>query len=522
MTASHRRPVACLALLACVAACGRPAPNPMTIDGLGTLTFPVSTTSAAAESAFVRGVLLLHAFEYPTAAESFREAQRLDSTLAIALWGEAMTFNHPVWNEQDSVAARSLLNRLGASTEAREARRGTDVERGLLHAVSVLYGDGSKAQRDSLYATEMGALLHRHPEDDEVRSFYSLALLGLSQGVRDVPTYVQAAAIAESVFVRNPHHPGAVHYWIHGMDDPEHAAGALEAARALADIAPDAGHAQHMTSHIFMALGMWNDVLDANVHATATTNHHLAAAGRPSTSCGHYNLWLEYGALQLGQRDSARTIVEGCIRQALPNDSMGSTDPDNSALGSAIAMWARYLIDTEEWSDTLAHWTPSLASDDPMRATWLFARGTAAARRGDRTAASNALAEYEDLRRQLVARFDSSTDPGDAEFLKRVAALELELRAEVLLAAQPARTDSAVALLRAAAAIEDAMAYAFGPPDIVKPTHERLGELLLSAGRAEEARWEFEAALRRTPNRMMSVDGLKRAEQSAKAGGTSN
>ena len=97
-----------------------------------------------------------------------------------------------------------------------------------------------------------------------------------SEGVRDVPTYLKAAAIAKAVFVRNPEHPGAAHYWIHGMDDPQHAAGALEAARALSKIAPDAGHAQHMCSHIFMALGMWDDVVRANIAAMRVVNHQKA------------------------------------------------------------------------------------------------------------------------------------------------------------------------------------------------------------------------------------------------------
>ena len=134
-----------------------------------------------------------------------------------------------------------------------------------------------------------------YPNDAEAQLFYSLALLGTCEGVRDVATYLKAAEIAKAVFVRNPQHPGAAHYWIHGMDDPQHAAGALEAARALSQIAPDAGHAQHMCSHIFMALGMWDDVVRANLAAMSVVNRQKAAAGKPPRRCGHYNYWLEYG-----------------------------------------------------------------------------------------------------------------------------------------------------------------------------------------------------------------------------------
>jgi hypothetical protein len=170
-----------------------------TIQGLGTVSFPTSTTIPAAQQAFARGVLLLHLFEYPAAAAAFRDAERLDTALALAYWGEAMTHTHPVWNEQDQGAARAVLAR------APEAR--TERERAYLDAARVLYGDGPKARRDSLYASAMERLVRNNPADDEARLFYALALLGLSQGVRHVPTYLRAAAIAESVFARHPETP---------------------------------------------------------------------------------------------------------------------------------------------------------------------------------------------------------------------------------------------------------------------------------------------------------------------------
>jgi tetratricopeptide (TPR) repeat protein len=493
--------------------------QPITVAGLGTITFPVSTTSPAAESTFVRGVLLLHLFEYDDAAAEFRKARRLDPGMAMAYWGEAMSYTHPVWDQQDTAAARAVLAELGPTPAGREARAGTDIERGFVHAVDVLYGPGPKARRDTLYADAMDDLLRRHPGDDEVRSFYALAVLGLSQGVRELSTYVHAAAIAESVFVRNPRHPGAAHYWIHGLDDPAHAAGALPAARALADIAPDAGHAQHMTSHIFLALGMWDNVVRANVNAMRVVNRARHAAGRPETSCGHYNFWLEYGALELGRRNEARTLVEGCIRQSAVSPRSDATDPDNSLMGSAVGMWARYLIDTEDWSGKLARWTPSVEPGDPVRATWLFARGVAAARRGEVKVAQVALADYQATRQRLMRRYSGSTDPGDAEYLERLTILGLELLADVMLESNPPNGDSAVTLLRQATAIEDGMAYAFGPPFVDKPSHERLGEVLLALGKPADAKREFDAAARTTPNRALVKRGLERSDAGLPPGG---
>src|SRR3982750_1859370 len=75
--------------------------------------------SPAAQEPFLRGLALLHNFEYPDAAEQFRKAQAIDPEFAMAFWGEAMTANHPVWMQQDPAAARAVLAKLGTTPEAR-------------------------------------------------------------------------------------------------------------------------------------------------------------------------------------------------------------------------------------------------------------------------------------------------------------------------------------------------------------------------------------------------------------------
>ncbi|MFQ5702390.1 MAG: hypothetical protein ACE5HT_00030 [Gemmatimonadales bacterium] len=128
-------------------------------------------------------------------------------------------------------AGRSALSHLGADRDARALRARTDRERGYLRAVEILYGDGPKAARDTAYSQAMEQLARDYPADDEAQLFYALSLLGLSQGVRNVSTYLKAAAIADGAFARNPDHPGATHYLIHGVDDPLHAVLGLRAAR---------------------------------------------------------------------------------------------------------------------------------------------------------------------------------------------------------------------------------------------------------------------------------------------------
>src|SRR5271169_4982474 len=324
------------------------------VPGLGNATFPTSTHSAAAQSDFLRGLLLLHLFEYSDAANSFVAAESADPGFAMAYWGEAMTFNHGVWDQVDVNAGHAALAKFGASPEERAGRIADPRERAFMSAVEILYsGNGEKRTRDAQYAAAMEQLAKAYPKDDEAQLFYALALLGASEGVRDVSAYLKAAEIAKTVFVKNPQHPGAGHYWIDGMDDPQHAAGALQAARALPKIAPDAGHALHMCSHIFMALGMWDDVVQANIAAISVGNRQATAEGKQTRHCGHYSYWLEYGYLEQGRIAEAEKVLANCredaARSGMAARAHGTVDPDDSRVGSFAVMRSRYIVDTGRW-----------------------------------------------------------------------------------------------------------------------------------------------------------------------------
>ncbi|MGB8985185.1 MAG: hypothetical protein WCC37_00995, partial [Candidatus Sulfotelmatobacter sp.] len=371
-----------------------------TIPGLGNAAFPTSTHSAAAQSDFMRGLLLLHVFEYPDAAKSFVAAEKTDPRFAMAYWGEAMTFNHGVWNQVDVRAGQAALAKFGATAEERASRIADPRERAYMSAVEILYsGKANKRERDAQYAAAMEQLTKAYPNDDEAQLFYALALLGTSEGVRDLATYLKAAEIAKTVFERNPQHPGAAHYWIHGMDDPQHAAGALEAARALSKIAPDAGHAQHMCSHIFMALGMWDDVVQANIAATSVVNRQEVAAGKPPRRCGHYNYWLEYGYLEQGRIGEAEKVVAGCRAEAAESGmaarARGTVDPDDALVGSFAVMRSRYIVDTGRWNSEVVGWNVDGAQMPEFN--FAFGTGYAAAALGDLAAARESLASLDRL-----------------------------------------------------------------------------------------------------------------------------
>ena len=458
---------------------------------LGTIDFPTSGAPAA-QASFTRGVLLLHSFEYQDAARAFREAQRIDPAFALAYWGEALTYTHPLWNEQDGNAARAVLQRLGATPDARRAKASTPRERAYLNAVEILYADGSKAHRDTVYSLAMKRLVARFPTDREAQVFYAASLLGLSQGERNVPTYMRAAAIVERVFRANADHPGAAHLLIHCYDDPTHARLGLPAARAYSKIAPDAAHAQHMTTHIFLALGMWDEVVSQN---------EIASGRDPATwAPNHYTQWLGYGYLQQGRYGEALRHLERM-----------RANVDNGRRGRAVLaqMRAEYVVNTEQWDSPSLQWKIDLtgvrARDAAVDA---FVAGLSALKRGDRAGADRGLAE--------LAAVDRSRAPPEAGQERDQVPDILQKELQALLRQADGAVADAVALMRQAAALEDAMPVEFGPPADVKTAHELLGEILLQAGRPREAQRQFARALQLAPKRALSLLGLGRAAVAAR------
>ena len=460
----------------------RAAPADTSSLRLGVISFPTSG-SPEAQPHFIRGVLFLHSFEYEDAATEFRNAEALDPGFAMAYWGEAMTYTHPVWDEQDLDSARAVLARLAPTAAARAAKAGSVRERAWLAAVETLYGDGSKAQRDTLYSAAMEAIAKQYPDDDEAQTFYALSLLGLSQGVRDVPTYMRAGAIALRVLNRNPQHPGAAHYAIHAFDDPVHAVLGLDAARAYAKIAPGAAHAQHMTTHIFLARGMWPEVVAQNRIALGPTRQYYFA--------NHYSYWLHYGLLQEGKFGEAAVLLDTLHQNQKPGAGPG-------ARGQLALARAQQVITGERWGDPALQWTIAMDSVwTTPHATDAFARGYAALMRGDTAVA-------------LAA----ATELGTIKAGSGLDTLPALIASEMSAALARARGDTAGAItsLTRVAEASAALPEVFGPPDMVKPPYELLGEWLLAEGKRAEAHAAFQRALELMPGRWLSERGLRASQ----------
>jgi tetratricopeptide (TPR) repeat protein len=465
---------------------------------LGSINFPTSAKPVA-QAPFLVGTKALYNFEFDIAGEAFREAQKADPAFALAYWGEAMSFNHPLWAQQDLPAARKALEKLAPTAAARAAKAPAGKERGLIEAADVLFGNGDKLSRDIAYAQAMGRMHAKYPQDDELSVMYALSLLGTARpGEKSTRNAMQAAALALDVFARHPQHPGAAHFIIHAFDDPDHAILSLPAARAYSKIAPSAAHALHMPSHIFVQLGMWDDVIASNVVAYKAADELATAKSLPrGREDGHTISWLQYAYLQEGKFDEAAKTLATF-------KAIADKDPAPNVRDVYAGMKARQVVESEKW-EKLPLASGSVrdggAPGYDGNAAYVFAAGFSAAHLNDMETASRAL--------EILTAMQKQAESGSNAYrAKPIAVMAKELASGI--AHMEQKTADAERLLKEAVAIEATLDAPSGPPEPIKPSLELYGQFLNATGRPKEAAAQFEAALQRMPNRRASIEGLRR------------
>jgi len=466
-----------------------------------------NTGAPEAQQAFLHGLAQLHNFEFGFAADDFREAQRIDPEFALAYWGEAMTHNHPLWMQQNRDAALEILNKYAPSPAARQARASTELARDLFAAMDVLYGSGTKQARDDLYLAYMAKLFAKYPDNVEIAAFYALSIMGSAHEGREFSLYMQTTAVMQNFITAYPRHPGVAHYLIHSTDDPIHAPLGLRAAQAYAEIAPNAAHAQHMTTHIFLALGDWDNVIRANTRASEIVNAHRAAKGDGPAGCGHYPSWLMYGYLQQGKRDAAHDIMTLC-HQNVTASSAGQ-------VGGYYA-WQRalYLLDTADWDGEVPNMDAEFGDSYGPLILNQVVNGWVALQAGDKKGATKTLKAARNTYNLLVKDPTKDGTPADPLADKRSSVSMMQLQAQILVS--KGETEAGLDLLREAVAIELELPYGFGPPRPAKPSLELLGETLVSLGQLDEAREVLTQTLSRTPNKALSVAAMAVVETGLK------
>ena len=476
---------------------------------LGEVHFP--TSCHAVDREFTRAVALLHSFGYEEARRAFETVVASDPTCAMADWGIAMTWYHPIWTPPN---AQELAAGAAAATRAAALSAGTERERGYIDAIGAFYRDADRLDhraRAKAYSDAMMRLSDQLTDDHEAQIFYALSLLGTAPA--DDASFAnqkKAAAILNGLLPLEPKHPGIAHYMIHSFDYPQLASDALPAARAYSKIAPDSPHALHMPSHIFTRLGLWQDSIASNL-ASAESGRRLVAqrhSGAASMDTLHALDYLEYAYLQIGDEAAARKVIaEAAAAQTFD-------DPAFQAGYALAAIPARFALERRDWK-AAAQLEPSTASlpwaSFPYAAaTTYFTQALGASHTGDLDGAQSALGRLEAVHAGLQA----SPIPGPYDWAKQVESARLAAMAWLIFA--EGRKDEALDVARAAAELEERTGKHPVTPGPPLPARELLGDMLLEMGRPADALTAYEIALRAAPNRFNSLYGAARAAESSR------
>jgi hypothetical protein len=471
---------------------------------VGAVRFTTSCAPAV-QAEFDRGVALLHSFWFSAAIESFTTVLKGDPRCVMAQWGIAMSWwGNPFGGFR---SPQALAAGLAATDAAKASGAGTEREKAYVGAVDLLFRDAAtvgQRARTIAYEKAMAALAATYADDVEARIFYALALDQTALPTdKTYANQLKAAAILEAEFTRQPEHPGIAHYIIHSYDVAALAPRALDAARRYASLAPDAAHALHMPSHTFTRVGAWQDSIDTNLASAAAARKDGAIAEEL-----HALDYQAYAYLQTAQDRAARRTVDDLVTlgpKMLAAVGAGNAAPPTAGYYALAAIPARYALEREAWAEAAAL-TPRQTAFGWTDAVTHFARALGAARSGNAAAARRDIDRLAELRDAVKATNDAYWTE-QVEIQRRAASAWLTL-AE----GQPAE---ALTLMRDAADREDATDKSAITPGPIKPARELLGDMLLQLERPAEALVEFEATLKKEPNRFRATYGAARAAEAA-------
>ena len=473
----------------------------------GELSFALFCSSTSQEY-FELGVSLLHSFEYAEAEKAFVKVIDEDPDCAMAYWGVTMSIFHSLWMQSD-------LRYLEKGSKLLQIAKGlpqTERERDYLDAIGIFYKDWEsidKQTRVLLYEQKMEAIYLKYQEDTEAAVFYALALRA-SADPSDMTYKKQkkSGEILESLFVDQPNHPGIAHYIIHTYDYPELAIMGLETARRYAKIAPASAHAQHMPSHIFTRLGLWDESVNTNVNSTSSAvcySESVEAEGHWAQEV-HAMDYLVYAYLQMANNKKAE-------EQNMYLQSFDKTFPvDHFAVAYAsAAIPARIALENKDWSTAANMELPSLEfswQNFPWeKAIMHFTRAMGSSRSGDIPSAERELLIIQSLHAELVTKGD--------EYKANQVQIQINIIESWIFFEQGSHNE-AIAAMEKAVDLEGKTTKHPVTPGELFPAQELLGDLFLTMNKPAEALAAYEMNLKGHPNRF---NGLYGAAVAAKATG---
>ena len=456
---------------------------------------------------FNLGLSLIHSFEYAEAEKAFVSILDEDPECLMAYWGTAMSIlNHPLSLKQNP---ESLKRGEALIKVAHTLTPNNDREKDYIDAVSIYFKGWQTLDtqtRKLKYESKMEELYNKYTGDVETAVFYSLAILATADlNDKTYGKQKKSGEILEKLFEKNPNHPGIAHYIIHNYDSPELAHLALNTARKYAVIAPASAHAQHMPSHIFTRLGLWDESIKSNIDS-ANSAVCYAESVNPNASWVseiHALDYLVYAYLQLGDNTKAQLEMDKMkmIKEVFPSDHFATAY-------ALIAVPSRLAVENKNWELATKLELPK-TNLDWDKATWPkailhFSRALGFTNTGDSSSAQKELEILVSLRDRL----------NDAENSYESGQVTIQIEAiKGWIEYSKGNSDKAIEYMKLASNLENKTSKAAVTPGEIIPADELLADLYLVLNRPEEALKAYELNLKGHPFRFNGIYGAAKAAQ---------
>ncbi|SOD42010.1 hypothetical protein [Nitrosovibrio sp. Nv4] len=484
------------------------------LQDLGPHTFPVSTRNKQAQLFFNQGLNLAYGFNHAEARRAFREAARLDPTLAMAYWGQALVLG-------PNINAMMEPNEEPQAYEmVRQARllmtKASPREQALIRALEKRYSGKTEHRmaNNKAYADAMRDVHQRFPEDPDIAMLYVESMMDLRPWGYWMPDgrphegTAEIVALTEDVMRRYPTHPAALHMYIHLIEPTATPELAEKAADTLLTLMPAAGHMIHMSSHIYQRVGRYADAMRSNQLAIAADEDYItqcrAQGLYPMAYYPHNIHFLWFAATAGGQ---SKIAIKSARELAAKIDDAVLKEMPLTAVFRMVPYWA--LARFGHWEGILEEPAPP-STNAFLRGSWHHVRGLAFV----------ATAKIRQAEQELEALREIMKDPSldGALFSKNTPRTVLQIAPEVLageIAAAHGQFDSAIAHLERAVRLEDALVYT-EPLEWHYPPRLALGAILLEAGRPAEAETVYWEDLQRNRDNGWALYGLLQALRAQK------
>src|SRR6266540_2178879 len=465
---------------------------------VGTVAFMISGEEKV-KNEFTFATALLHSFEYEEAEKAFAKIIEEDPGCAMAYWGVAMCNYHPLWAPptEDEIKKGAKAIEIARSIDQKTKRESDYIE-----AVFVFYKDWDKVDHHATairYEKAMEELYNNYPDDKEAAVFYALALdASADPADKSFANQKRAGKILNTIYPNEPNHPGIIHYIIHTYDYPELAALALPAARKYASIAPSSAHAQHMPSHIFTRLGLWDESIHSKLASVSSAQCYAESAGIK----GHWDEelhgmdYLVYAYLQKGENDLAKKQWDYIKK-------INEVYPINFKVAYAFAaIPSRYVLENRLWKEAASQeiFPANLAWQKfPwQKAIIHFTRILGDVHTNQLDSARKELNVLNNLRNELIDQKDSY----------KANQVDIQIKtSQAWILFKEGKNDEALTLMNVAADMEDKTEKHPVTPGEVLPARELLADMLMQMNKPDKALEMYESTLRKRPNRFNSLYG---------------